>query len=110
MTKQQKIKEACGNYYESYLKKNNPIAFMEMENLGILDKIDEIEHNNGWIRIESEEDLPKETIECKTCFYDGKNYVQGCSGERNANQLWNAYKAIQITHYKPIETSKPPIY
>ncbi len=69
-----------------------------------------IENNNGWIKIESEDDLPKETIECRTCFYDGKNYIKGNTGERNAKQLWNAYESIQITHYQPIEKQKPPIY
>lgn len=65
------------------------------------------EENNGWIKIESEEDLPKEKfielwIMAEDCIvpiyyevYDEFSY-DGSFGE--------------ITHYQPIIKPQPPIY
>lgn len=73
-------------------------------------ELEGIENNNGWIRIDSESILPEGTIECRTCFYDGVNFTQKHTGERNAEQLWDAYKTNQITHYQPLDEVKFPIY
>lgn len=69
-----------------------------------------IENNNGWIKIECEEDLPKEVIECRTCFYNGKNYIEGVIKKRSPQELSRLKYINEITHYKPIEKPKPPIY
>lgn len=69
-----------------------------------------IENNNGWICIESEEDLPKEVIECRTCFYNGKNYIEGVIKKRSPQELSRLKYINEITHYQPIEKTKPPIY
>lgn len=75
-----------------------------------------IDNNNGWIKIESEADLPKESglyhvvcfgVETILEFFDnskvkgfihiGKTYI-------------NRYNEIGVTHYQPIQKPKPPIY
>jgi len=63
-----------------------------------------IENNNGWIKIESEEDLPKED-----CFY----YVIYDNGKISESVLHlnMILKNLDvITHYQPIEKPKPSIY
>jgi hypothetical protein len=73
-----------------------------------------IEHNNGWIKIESEEDLPKLTIKyhvvmngkLSKALYSGKNrwFVNG-------NDFPKTTEIHGITHYQPIiEPKHPPIY
>ena len=69
-----------------------------------------IEDNNGWIKIESESDLPKEKgnfytmdrfYETNPCmeFFDPDNLV-------SMNERW----MYRFTHYQPIIKPKPPIY
>lgn len=64
-----------------------------------------IEDNNGWIKIESEEDLPK--IEMQDCFIMDKTLgvIVGrfTLSEKN---IW----LENATHYQPIEKPKPPIF
>lgn len=64
-----------------------------------------IENNNGWIKIESEDDLPKEDkwywVKKKSGEEILSGYQIGVSKER-----WLS----EITHYQPIEKPKPPIY
>lgn len=64
-----------------------------------------IENNNGWIKIESEADLPKENevYWVKDKFTDGF-YKQ--SFEEQIKKHW-----LEVfTHYQPIIKPKPPIY
>ena len=64
-----------------------------------------VENNNGWIKIESEKDLPK--IEMQDCFIMDKTLgvIVGrfTLSEKN---IW----LENATHYQPIEKPKPPIY
>jgi hypothetical protein len=62
-----------------------------------------IDNNNGWIRIESEDDLPNH----KLWFSDGKDVWQG-----NLFEMEFFAKRINTlaTHYQPIVKPKPPIY
>lgn len=60
-----------------------------------------IENNNGWIRIESEADLPKKAIQC---FYVDKYENKVCLGVVDKNDFDN------VSHYQPIEKPKPPIF
>lgn len=72
-----------------------------------------IENNNGWIKIESEDDLPKDIINCfvftqigifvntpviynpiRNVFSDGINFL-----------FWKKF-----SHYHPIQKPEPPIY
>lgn len=72
-----------------------------------------IEHNNGWIRIESEEDLPKDQLNGDLfevgLLDDEGNFTherKRCSG-KSVKWMWD--KKL-ITHYQPIVKPKPPIY
>lgn len=70
-----------------------------------------IEHNNGWIKIESENDLPKSDFEMfhviftpsggigKHLWNDGK--WCGCDGRKSKGN---------VSHYKTIDEPQPPIY
>lgn len=66
-----------------------------------------IETNNGWISIESEEDLPKD--------YEISYHAWNSEGDRDyyVANMWtiiNRYHLGSVTHYQPIEKPKPPIY
>ena len=69
-----------------------------------------IENNNGWIRIESEADLPKEgmhhsiLLDCE-CINGYRNYDVIVFYEVNSK-----FRKKEISHYQPIEKPKPPIY
>ena len=68
-----------------------------------------IENNNGWIKIESEKDLPK-----VSGLYFGKDYEFGTDMmyfdfETKKWEDSNGYLQ-NVTHYQPIEKPKPPIY
>lgn len=136
MEKKEKIKEAWGEYWErlSDVQKllaldNNgytSIGYSEYQSKLHVDLkksklfdvdantrpklLQGIETNNGWIKIESEDDLPKEVIECRTCFYNGENYIEGIVKKRSPQELSRLKYINEITHYQPIEKPKPPIY
>ena len=63
-----------------------------------------IEKNNGWIKIESEKDLPKEN--CDVFAYIN-NRIERRRFQSDIPHLW-INKAI--THYIIIELPQPPIY
>ena len=66
--------------------------------------------NNGWIKIESEDDLPKNITECWINYkdkillslYQSKHFV--------LKSEFSLLPFNLITHYQPIEKPKPPIY
>lgn len=64
-----------------------------------------IEDNNGWIKIESYQDLPKETGHywVKRGREIGVNYII-------VPESFHSCFLANLTHYKPIEKPKPPIY
>ena len=123
MTKQEAIQKAYGEHWEAvkdYVDENGWIGNVyydldvndkdfEEQDFGLLQSnikyrpksLQGLETNRGWIKIESEDDLPVESIDCTTCYFDGKNYVQGYTIVRNPRQLWNAYLLKLITHYSP---------
>lgn len=72
-----------------------------------------IENNNGWIRIESEADLPKlksaEELNCFIKASDDERIGMGIFAfGRFMTFFGNEY--ANVTHYQPIEKPKPPIY
>ena len=85
-----------------------------------------IENNNGWIKIESEADLPKENIDCHYRLFVSEIYSNAgeyiLSGRfRTKSSLSNSTNFFtcddmirsyfpRVTHYKPIEKPQPPIY
>ena len=69
-----------------------------------------IENNNGWIKIESEADLPKEGMHHSIlldseCINGYRNYDIIVFYEVNSK-----FRKKEISHYQPIEKPKPPIY
>jgi len=151
MTKQEKIKDAygcdvsglvdnngwtiygsdefgeCGvEPFEEYETKNHIDGKYEWRPLSLKG----IESNNGWVRIESEEDLPKEKelfhfIPCNSfeeqfigfidkdmdeVFFIDK-YYGSVKNEYNIPEIkLNSWLPSQITHYQPIQKPKSPIY
>lgn len=72
-----------------------------------------IENNNGWIKIESEDDLPKLTIEyhvLKNGSLTNAYYVKNNRWVINDNPYPKTTEIQGITHYQPIEKPQPPIY
>ena len=129
MTKEEKIKEAWGEALKGAYCDENGWSLMgaflseyKIEYDSVLNNdrnyyrpksLQGIENNNGWIKIESEADLPKETIDC--FFYDNVEKAVVC-GNYNSDFKkfnWSAFFvewSEQITHYQPINKPKPPIY
>jgi len=132
MSKEEKIKEAYGEFWnevKDYVDENGFIwqSTLFFPETKMKDKFEiqvkgfdpdgrckwrpkslqGIENNNGWIRIESESDLPKKDIDCHIIFSDGKircdrfliNYK---------NFITSHYK--NITYYQPIIKPQPPIH
>ena len=68
-----------------------------------------IENNNGWIKIENEDDLPKNDMYVHIIFNKKANIAFLCNGEfYNLNKV--KYYKEGVTHYQPIEKPKLPIY
>lgn len=131
MTKQEVIEKAYGEHWETvkdYVDANGWLQIKKVVgtflgtklNLDVIEtprrvrptSLQGIENNNGWIKIESEEDLPKTTCEC---WFLEKNENSILSGFYNKDFncfVFSAFKILlkDVTHYKTIETPKPPIY
>ena len=127
--KEQKIKEAYGEHWETvkdYVDKKGwlnkrvfQIKDISYEDLNMIclhanghclpDCLQGIETNNGWIRIESEADLPKENGLFFVMHKDNKTspinefFIVGDMYQEN---IWMQY----FTHYQPITKPNPPIY
>lgn len=66
-----------------------------------------LETNNGWTKIESEDDLPKYNSGGKfKCFTELGNEVDLNGG----NAVRNAYKFSDVTHYRLMKEDAKPIY
>ena len=114
MTKEETIKEAYGEYFNKDINENgwcsNHSVRIRMDSMEIErsrfgwrpKSLSGIEKNNGWIKIESESDLPKETDNYFVVNELGILMRGFCIGEINH---WK-----DITHYQPVINPKPPIY
>lgn len=74
-----------------------------------------IEHNNGWIKIESEKDLPKGDYGQCFLLHNGSIIYGGF--RRYTEETFYFFNASgegllenSVTHYQPIVKPKPPIY
>ena len=127
--KQEAIKNAYGEYWENvkdYVDNdgwiNNSIpkfTFGQLKNLDLEYKNDVffrpkslqgIENNTGWIKIESEDDLPKEGMHHSIlldsdCINGYRNYDVIVFYEVNSR-----YRKKEISHYQPIEKPLKPLY
>lgn len=128
--KQQAIKNAYGEYFNlfrKYIDANGWIAQSDffLAYLGLPDSFEVqvkgfppkgatkwrpkqlkgIESNNGWIRIENENDLPKE--KCRY-WIANKNGIFDFIAD--IEMIESKYKNKTLTHYKKIEEPKHPIF
>jgi len=128
MTKQEKIQEAYGDYFEQmkpwieeegWFNKNAfyqeefkfkyqdlDMFFIHLGDFMIPKSIHGITGNNGWIKIESEEDFPKENGDYFICV-DG---VQPNNNIMHLYQLISHCRDGLISHYKPVIKPNEPIY
>lgn len=127
--KQEAIKNAYSEYWEAvkdFVDENGWIDFLEdiqrimyffndSDNIEVFKStwrpksLQGIENNNGWIKIESEDDFPKNDMYVYIIFNKKVNIAFLCNGEfYNPNKV--KYYKKGVTHYKPIEESNPPIY
>ena len=110
--KKELVKEAFDYGYTSYHECNTDLDYeqhLEDCYVSILDS--EYENNNGWIKILSEEDLPKELYIKADVIKNNKTYIH-CD-YRGDNIWWNYEHKILIenaTHYQPIKKPLKPIY
>jgi len=77
----------------------------------IAKSLEGIENNNGWKKIETESDLPKEYEFYDACYFDEKHkedipMFHGC----NLPDLRNYFDEGLITHYQPIIKRDYPLY
>lgn len=135
MTKEETIKEAYGEYYESlapYMNENGwcydgcflgqfPNNEIEFENIHhpITSSwnrswrhvsLKGIENNNGWIKIESEDDLPKETMCTQYHVFKFSNQYKNIIKSFSKIEVKEMWEQEEITHYQPIQKPNPPIY
>lgn len=66
-----------------------------------------IEDNNGWVKINSEEDLPK--IGTDYWVINSSNFLIQASFLLD-RKVFFKYGDIDVTHYQPIQKPNPPIY
>jgi len=131
MTKQEKIQEEYGEYWNkdidengwvrlsintekkivNYLINNKELFDSRVETTKDayytffrLKSLQGIENNHGWTKIESESDLPKESGDFYVIHERSINYYPMAE-----KQLFKKWIGI-YTHYQPITKPKPPIY
>lgn len=127
MTKEEVIKQAYGDYWETvkdYVNNNGWCSWKwcRPENIAIRKSLNEesngcgawrpkslkgLETNNGWIKIESEQDLPKDqTAKYDLCHISKPGYLP--------NESLYFLKAFwmlgTITHYQPTLQKEKPLY
>jgi len=135
MTKQEKIQESYGEYWEAvkdYVDENGfiimaisitrkvhlvferKVMYNSKSTSGIMEMcvrpicLENIENNNGWINIESEDDLPKEGGQYLT-YRENKIIINEWFYDNDLS--WYLWKdCYLITHYQPIVKPQPPIY
>jgi hypothetical protein len=129
MTKQEKIQASYGEYWDivkDHVNENGWVncklrQFDFLINNEVYDRkangflhelsrpksLQGIEHNNSWIKIESEADLP---IKQKMCFCYNKLGHVFTTTLSKTNTNYSYIKREDITHYQPITKPEPPIY
>jgi len=128
MTKQEKIQEAYGEWFEEmkpwidedgwfnknafYQKKFGfnyeqiDILFSHYQDFMIPKSIFRLKDNNGWTKIESENDLPTDkTTQYSTC--KDKKVFQSTI---NCGTVKHWFNIGKITHYQPIQKPREPLY
>jgi len=121
MEKQEAIKKAYGEHWETvkdYVDENGWFEVKKVVGsfwqtkleLDVIESprrvrpksLQGIENNNGWIKIESEADLPKNTTFSHIIKVDGSQYIQSIYRHKGF--------IGEITHYQPIQKPLKPHY
>lgn len=127
MTKQDKIKEAYGEYWDNFIPQAKECALkndgwissilehapksleLEFENYQYRPKsLQGIENNNGWIKIESEADLPTKEVDCHIIY--NNNLMTFAVWDNVLKGFYIGIVKQNPTHYQPIKLPEPPIY
>ncbi len=102
-----------GKFYYNFIPEEIRIKLSQLETDNLdgfcwLKSLQGIDTNNGWIRIESDEDLPKEPIECWFIHYE-TIYSGAFAGRMFASgSILSGWKAV--SHFRPIVKPEKPIY
>jgi len=118
MTKKEKIQEAYGRFYDKrFIRNDGSMSEKIWKHMEIDLEYDDystgyfrpkslqgIENNNGWIKIESEGDLPKESGDFYVIHERSINYYPMAE-----KQLFKKWIGV-YTHYQPIVKPQQPIY
>lgn len=129
MTKQEAIQRAYGKHWKDVKDHVNEdgwldkivfeetslnysdmnIAFRHIDNKYCLPlSLSGIDTNNGWTKIESENDLPKEEGQYFV-YNELDGFIQLFTGNLK-NAVHIVYGTPLYSHYQPIQKPKPPIY
>jgi len=130
MTKQEKIQESYGEYWETvkdFVDENgwtqNRLLIPDFKIRNYASKrvkgqmltykyrpklLQGIENNNGWIKIDSAEDFPKKDIECYVTNNIGR--IQFAEFELENQRFYVENTRMYPTHYQPIIKPNYPIY
>lgn len=137
MTKEEKIQEAWGEHYEvfkEFISDNGWVDFkkaygdrglmLSLKNipLEVMDNYDPkycywkrpfslsgIENNNGWIKINNKEDLPKEGT-VNHVFWNNEIIIVEMLEGHSKEKAFKEWNDKGFTYFRPIEKPKPPIY
>jgi len=116
MTKQEKIQEAYGEWFKECSPDENGLSIINESyypNIEWMNKgfgynkpksLQGIENNNGWIKIETEDDLPMQDCDV---FAIINGVIKQRRFQLDISHLWINQT---ITHYQPITKPQPPIY
>lgn len=126
MTKEERIQEVYGEYFEicipdkngwslfnKFTKTNICYKTIEVTECGLRWRpkfLQGIENNFGWTKIESEEDLPKETEIHYHGLMDGNYIVFNLKSPINTKALFKDFIKDKVTHYQPIQKPELPLY
>jgi len=126
MKNQLAIQEAYGEHWENFkdfvdengwVKKISLIPLFDVIEIDFKGKFQRpkslqgIENNNGWVKIESEADLPKESGVYEACI--NEEYIGRINFSKEFNEWSCVYDSDNLrfpTHYQPIIKPQPPIY
>ena len=138
MTKQEKIQEAYGNgstwdrlktntdtdgwcRNEAFAPNTDLLDLLDLDNIERFVKSDiqgnlmfrpkslqGIEENNGWIKIESESDLPIMKTECYFIF--NSTIQKGDFSGKVFTDKYGFYGYKTVSHYQPINKPENPLY
>lgn len=110
MTKEEKIKEFIELCEGLAISNDSP------HEQTIIDFINSLqcENNNGWIKIESEADLPLsgDLYLCKLAInaWDNEDYIYCLMKDFHKSVPSKLNRALEYTHYQSIVKPKPPLF